>query len=91
MKRIAALLLGAALIAGVGCKMAPEAFKSSWKAGFMKTCVGSDTSEEKTQVCECVVDRLLADLTVDQLKDISYAAEYAKTKAVPDCTPQENQ
>lgn len=62
-----------------------KTFAKSFRAGFVFRCKGSDLSPVKQSFCECCADEAIAQLTVKQLQDVSFAKEYIKGNIVPGC------
>src|SRR3972149_11523048 len=72
-----------------GCKGTKEAydkaFVPAWKESFTKSCIGDDSSQEKKDLCTCVGEKAVAELTVEQLSDISYATKYIQDNLISAC------
>lgn len=94
MKKIIILLVflfvGGILVFTVGSQDAfkdsfEKSFKVSFKKGFVFRCVGLERSHEKAELCGCIADEALKQLTVNDLKDHEYAESYIKNYIVPEC------
>jgi len=68
------------------CHLDPEAVKKSWHDSFIKSCVGGDSA--KQAMCTCMADKAVAELTSDQLLDISGSIKYIKETAAPACAEE---
>jgi hypothetical protein len=90
MKRLAILLLAVSSMSLIsGCDDSKKAFNKaydksfieSWKSSFVSSCVGDDNS--KSTFCNCVANKSIASLSVEQLKNI----EVIKEQIIPQCIP----
>ena len=68
-----------------------KSFRVSYKKGFVLKCVGLDRSHEKAELCGCIADEALIQLTVNDLKDHEYTQSYIKNYIVPECGPVNSQ
>lgn len=88
-KWLVALLL--AMLALSSCKGFKEGFKQgydeafvkSWKESFIKSCMGND--ESKRELCTCVGDKAVEQMTVSQLSSPSESLKYIKENIIPEC------
>jgi hypothetical protein len=88
MKRLAIFIIAAYSMTLIsGCddfkksfnKEYDKAFIESWKSSFVSSCVGDDN--RKSTFCNCVANKSIASLSVEQLKNI----EVIKEKSIPQC------
>lgn len=56
-----------------------KAFIESWRSGFVNSCVGGDN--RKSTICNCVADKSIKDLSVEQLNDL----KVIQGKILPRC------
>ncbi|MBU2514196.1 hypothetical protein KJ966_22905 [bacterium] len=73
----------------VSAKTSESSFESSfiksWRESFVTSCNGQNAAEVRVKLCECVAEKSIQALTVDQLQDQEYALDYIKTTIVPQC------
>jgi len=89
-KFVAALILAGLVAAGlISCesfkKGYDESFIKSWKESFVKSCAKDDDSQEQKDICQCVADKAVEQMTVEQLHEVDYSINYIKEHILPEC------
>ena len=84
------ILLALVIIAALGgCKSFiegySEGFTESWKESFIDSCVEGDDTDYQRQVCTCVAERAVKELSVKQLHDINFTIKYIEENIIDDC------
>lgn len=62
-----------------------KSFKISFKRNFLVNCIGSDKSPKMAELCNCIADESLKQLTVKELSDQDRAQKYIDEHIVPQC------
>lgn len=62
-----------------------KSFKISFKKSFLVNCIGSDKSQKMADVCNCIADESLNQLTIKELNNKDYAQKYIKEHIMPQC------
>lgn len=59
-----------------------ENFRKSFRNSFIKSCTTKNISKE---VCSCIADDTLENLSVQEIKDVDIATEYVKRVSKEKC------
>lgn len=62
-----------------------EVFNASYKESFVKSCAEPENTAEKTALCSCVADDLIANHSPKELIDQSTIEKYIQEIAIPLC------
>lgn len=63
-----------------------EVFNESYKESFVNACADPENTEEKTALCSCIADDLIANHSPKELIDQSKVEKYIEEVAIPLCT-----
>lgn len=74
--------IGTAYAADAG---SDQAFLDSYKKSFMESCVESSGGEQFAATCKCVLDDLLKNFSVAELKDKDKVSDYINKVAMGKC------
>ncbi len=64
-----------------------ERLVKSWKESFIQSCAGtySYDMDRQREVCTCMAEKAMEELTVKQLYDASYTINYIEDNILPSC------
>lgn len=60
-------------------------FLKSYKASFLDSCIESSGGAQYKATCECVLNELLNNFSVDQLKDNKLTSDFIENVAMKKC------